>query len=394
MKRPRWHLVCLALLTLAACRQSVRVMDQPPAAQADGPWGVAADTVLAENAVGPGWIGWTSPCLPDADLVYVDRQHWEIRVMDRNGGHQRCLTCKDENVLGVNFPPDEDDLPPKIHWKGDPEAHPTQAVVFFKAENENSEHKALRNAPSIGWDNDLWALNLCTQAYTRLTHLARGEGLQHTALSEDGAWYVYPRRYAFGRPPWNFGSAAMVFCRLTVDEGGTARLDPQFEIKPLGDMYYEPNSIARNGDGTYTLYYVAGPGTRMDPFAYTWNPKQGQASGDNRALAQTPDLHEEFLMVSPSGKYLAFMQGTQPGLGYHADLYVSDRDFRHPVRVTWYNDCAHWPRRCRRHGAQLSRLTWSADGRSVFYGLWVHGGPLRPFANTELHRLDFTTGDR
>ena len=42
--------------------------------------------LLAENAVGPSWIAWTSKNLRDARIVYVDTDEWELRVMDENGG--------------------------------------------------------------------------------------------------------------------------------------------------------------------------------------------------------------------------------------------------------------------------------------------------------------------
>jgi hypothetical protein len=217
--------------------------------------------------------------------------------------------------------------------------------------------------------------------------LAKGEGLQHTAMSDDGAWYVYPHRYDFGHPPRNFGYSTMVFNRVSVDGNGDIHLDRQFEIEPIGQVYYEPNDIRRNPSGTYTLYYGATTGTRMDPYAYEWSCPE-KCSGSNTALARTPDIHEEFFMVSPSGRYLTSMRGLQEGLKYCADLYVSRPDFSQSRRITWYNDCKKWPDRCKPHGAQLSRLAWKDDGRAVFYGLWIHA-PLRPFQSVELHRLDF-----
>jgi hypothetical protein len=348
-----------------------------------------SDTVLARNAVGPSWIAWQTPCLPDADLVYVDLDTWDIWVMDEMGGNRRCLTCYNDNILGINFPPDDDQRPPAIHWKGDPEAHPNQPIIFFKAENENSAHRKLRNSPSIGWDNDIWALNVCSKRYVRLTHMAAREGIQHSAISDDGRWYVYPLRYDIGNPPRDFGYAKMIFCNLSVDQEGNPDLTQRFEDAPNGRMYYEPHDIRKNDSGSYTLLYTAGSKNVLDPFRYEWKCKSEKCRSANTALQTTPSRHEEFTMFSPSGKKIVWMKGPLIGLGYHADLYVSTPEFAGIKRVTWYNNCSHWPIRCRRGGAQFSRLTWKDDGTAVFFGLWIHAGPLRPFRRTELHRLDF-----
>ena len=348
-----------------------------------------SDTLLARNAVGPSWIAWETPCLPNADLVYVDLDTWDIWVMDETGANKRCLTCYNDNILGINFPLDDDGRPPAIHWKGDPETHPNQPIIFFKAENENSAHKKLRNSPSIGWDNDIWALNVCSRRYTRLTHMAPGQGVQHSAVADDGRWYVFPLRYDIGNPPRDFGYARMIFCHLFVDQEGNAHLEPGFEDAPNGQMYYEPHDIRKTDSESYTLLYTAGSKNVLDPFRYEWKCRQAQCESTSEALQTTPSRHEEFTMFSPSGAKIVWMKGPLVGLGYHADLYVSTPGFTEIKRVTWYNDCSHWPRRCRRGGAQFSRLTWKDDGTAVFFGLWIHAGPLRPFSRTELHRLDF-----
>jgi len=309
--------------------------------------------------------------------------------MEETGGNKRCLTCYNDNILGINFPLDDDGQSPAIHWKGDPEAHPDQPIIFLKAENENSVHRKLRNAPSIGWDNDIWALNICTRRYTRLTYRAPGEGIQHSAISDDGRWYVYPLRYDIGNPPRDFGYARMVFSNLTVDQKGDAHLDARFEDAPSGPMYYEPHDIRKNDEGVYTLLYTAGSKNVLDPYRYNWQCRQGNCSSTFKALQTTATLHEEFTMFSPSGEKIVWMQGPLVGLGYRTDLYASTPEFTQIRRITWYNDCATWPLRCKRRGAQFSRLTWKDDGTAVLFGLWIHAGPLRPFRKTELHRLDF-----
>jgi len=348
-----------------------------------------SDTVLARNAVGPSWIAWETPCLPNADLVYVDLDTWDIWVMDEMGGNKRCLTCYNDNILGINFTLDDDGRLPAIHWKGDPEAHPDTPIIFFKAENENSAHRKLRNSPSIGWDNDIWALNVCSRRYTRLTHLAPGEGIQHSAISDDGQWYVYPLRYDIGNPPKDFGYAKIIFCNLSVDQEGNAHLVQRFEDAPNGQMYYEPHDIRKNDSGSYTLLYTAGSKNVLDPYRYEWKCRREKCRKTIEALQTTPSQHEEFTMFSPSGEKIVWMKGPLIGLGYHADLYVSSPEFAEIERVTWYNNCSHWPLRCQRGGAQFSRLTWKDDGTAVFFGLWIHAGPLRPFSRTELHKLDF-----
>lgn len=347
---------------------------------------ITADTVLVEGAVGPSLVEWSSPCLPDADLVYVDNDTWDVWVMDERGGNKRCITCYDQNALGINFP--LDGAPDDVRWKGDPEAHPTEPILFLKAENENSAHRP-STTPSIGWDNDLWALNVCTKRYTRLTQIEPGQGLQHTAISNDGLWYVYPLRYDLGVPPLNFGFVRMVFNEVIVDNAGDVRLEKRFEDEPIGQMYYEPNDIHSNESGGYELLYVAGTGNRMDPYRYEWRCEGDSCTSDNTRLQDTPDRHEEFTMFSPSGRTVIWMAGPVVGLAYNADLYVSDPEFTDAQRLTWYNDCNTWPERCKPGGAQPSRLTWSRDGKALFYGLWIHDGLLRPFNQHELHRLDF-----
>ncbi len=357
--------------------------------QCPSPCAMIKDTVIARNAVGPSWIAWKSPCLPDADLVYVDLDTWDIWVMNASGGNKRCLTCYNDNILGINFTLDDDGRPPAKHWKGDPEAHPRQPIIFFKAENENSAHRKLRNSPSIGWDNDIWALNVCSKRYSRLTRIAPGEGIQHSAISDDGRWYVYPRRYDLGNPPRDFGYARMIFCDLSVDLEGSAHLTQKFEDAPNGQMYYEPHDIRKADAESYTLLYTAGSKNLLDPYRYDWKCTPARCSSSIKALQTTPSQHEEFTMFSPSGEKIAWMRGPLVGLAYHADLYVSTVEFTEIRRVTWYNSCSDWPQRCRRGGAQFSRLTWRGDGTAVFFGLWIHAGALRPFSRTELHRLDF-----
>ena len=91
-----------------------------------------SDTVLARNAVGPSWIAWKTPCLPNADLAYVDLDTWDIWVMDGMGGNKRCLTCYNDNILGINFTLDDDGQLPAIHWKGDPRLIPTNPLFSLK----------------------------------------------------------------------------------------------------------------------------------------------------------------------------------------------------------------------------------------------------------------------
>lgn len=366
----------------------------PPSAVAGSArYTVKKDTVLAQNAVGPSWIAWKNRNLPNADLVYVDRENWNLWVMDENGGNKRCLTCYGENILGVNFPLDEDGMNPKIHWKGDPEAHPILPLIFFKVENEHSSHKPLRNVPSIGWDNDIWVLDVSKKRYYQLTNLAPGQGLQHTAISEDGKWYVYPMRYEKGSFSKGFGFAKMVFCELVPNGNGRLQLQKRFEVEPNGQMYYEPNDIHRNAPGSYSLLYAAGSGKLSDPYVYEWTWDGQRYSGTNKALQATLSQHEEFFMFSPSGKKIAWMKGPAFWGRYLADLYVSNPDFTEVERVTWYNDCEAWPDRCKPDGSQLSRLEWKNDGTAIFFGLWIHGGRLRPFRKTELHRIDFQGSD-
>jgi hypothetical protein len=71
------------------------------------------------------------------------------------------------------------------------------------------------------------------------------------------------------------------------------------------------------------------------------------------------------------------------------DIWVMDEMGGNKRCLTCYNNCSHWPLRCQRGGAQFSRLTWKDDGTALFFGLWIHAGPLRPFSRTELHKLDF-----
>lgn len=345
-----------------------------------------SDSVLVDDAVGPSWIHWTSDCLPGARVVYVDHAEWNIWVMGASGEERRCLTCFGDNPLGVNFPLDEDGAPPEVHWKGDPEAHPSEPIILFKAENEHAEHRLLTTSPSIGWDNDIWALNVCTRSYTRLTTLAAGEGVQHSAISQDGRWYVYPRRRQAPAGTSDFDFAAMVFGQLTVDSGGTLHLAQRFEAEPNGEMYYEPNDVQGAGDGRYSLFYVATDTTLADPYRYDWCEEERCAAVNTR-LVETAVVHEEFTMVSPSASRLVWMRGPVQGLAYHADLFVSNIDFTGIERVTWYNDCERWPDACLKHGGQLSRLEWAADGAAIYFGLWEHGA-IAPFEKVRLHRLD------
>jgi hypothetical protein len=342
--------------------------------------------LISSNGVGPSWIHWESPVIPNADLVYVDNEHWEIIAINEEGGQKQCVTCKNENPLDLVFPPDEDGSFAHRHWKGDPEAHPMLPIIFFKAENEHSSHRVLRNAPSIGWDNDLWALHLEDKKYFRLTNLAAGEGLQHSAMSTDGTWYVYPHRYDIGNPPADFGLTRMVFNHIIVEDGNIG-LIRQFEIQPLGAMYYEPFDIWQSGPATYSLTYAAGDGNILDPYRFDWTFSDGQIVDSlNTRLQNTPELHEEFMMVAPGGQRMVWMRGPAAGLKYKADLYISDLQFTDPKKLTWFNDCAVWPAACSPYGAQLSRLTWKDDASAVFFGVWSHG-PLVPAKRAALYRL-------
>ena len=241
---------------------------------------------------------------------------------------------------------------------------------------------------SIGWDNDIWALDVQARRYHRLTNLDAGQGLQTITVSDDGKWFVYPLRYDKGNARKNFGKARMVFCEIAVDAEGGVKLLKRFEEEPNGPMYYEPSDIRKNPSGTYTLLYAAGSGVCMDPYEYEWSFDGENHAGAGKALASTPD-HEEFFTFSPSGKKIAWMRGPVSKFRYLADLYVSSPDFSGVERVTWYNDSKVWPERAKRHGCQFSRLEWNGDGTAIYFDLWIHAGPLRPFHKTELHRIDF-----
>jgi len=347
----------------------------------DNSFKIKKDTVIAQDAVGPSWISWDA--LPNADLVYVDQKSWDLWVMDEDGNNKQCLTCYDNNILGINFPLDKED---NIHWKGDPEAHPYLPIIFLKVENENSDHKVLFNTPSIGWDNDIWALDVKEKKYYRLTNLELGQGVQHSAISEDGVWYVYPLRYDMGTPGKNFGLDKIVFSKLEINKVGIS-LSKQFEDEPKGQMYYEPNDIHKNPSGSYTLLYSGTDGRIANPHSYEWS--EGNYLGKDKTLQETPSLHEEFFMFSPDGKKISLMKGEMFLGRYFADLHISNPDFTEIQRITYYNDCNVWPDDCKPDGAQLSRLEWKEDGKSIFFGLWVHGGTLKPYAYTELHRVDF-----
>jgi len=382
-----WPVIAFAL-TLLGCsggRPDYRTPQTPASADICA---VERDTVLARHAVGPRWIEWTSACLPDARIVYVDQETWNLWVMDEKGGNRQCLTCPGDNGLGVDFPLDRDGRSPEIHWKGAPEPLPDRPIILFSAENEHSSHTALRDAPSIGWNNDLWGLNLCSGRYTRLTRLGEDEGLQHAAMSEDGEWFVYPLRYETGAALRNFGKARMVFAQMKFDADGRPRFEERFSAAPLGEVYYEPNDIHSDGSGRRSLYYVAGDGTMLDPYRYDWCD-DAACEPSNTRLQATPDLHEEFTMIAPSGEQMAWMRGPQSGLGYHADLFVSTLDFREVRRVTSYNDCGRWPERCLAWGGQLSALSWSPDGSTLYFGLWEHGR-LLPFDDVHIHALHFS----
>lgn len=383
--------LCLAIalgLTLAACIGGPPDFKSPQIPESAKVCAVESDRVLAQHAVGPRWIAWTNPFLPEARIVYIDHQTWELWVMDETGGNKRCLTCPGDNLVGVDFPLDRDGRPPKIHWKGAPVPLPDRPIILFSAENEHSSHRPRRNTPSIGWKNDIWALNVREGRYTRLTRLANDEGLQHSALSEDGGWLVYPLRYETGRALRNFGKARMVFAELKFDSDGRPRLEERFSVQPLGEHYYEPIDIHSDGSGRRALYYVAGDGTRLDPHRYDWCD-DGACEPSNTRLLTTPDLHEEFTMIAPSGERMAWMQGPQSGLGYHADLFLSTLEFREVRRATFYNDCDRWPERCLRWGGQLSALSWSSDGGALYYGLWEHGW-LLPFDDVHVRALQFS----
>lgn len=380
----RLILLTLVLLAAAACPRRTGIPVDMIRPAATGDCRATRDRVVAEDAVAATWIPWSSPCLPDANVAYVNRRDWDVWVMDSAGARKSCLTCFGDNVVGIDFPLDRLG---RIHWKGDPEAHPTLPVILFKAENENSAHRALRNSPSIGWDNDLWALDPCRRRYKRLTKLSAGEGLQHSAISNDGRWYVYPRRDPGDDDTRSaFQLAVMVFARLVVDPAGDLHLRQEFVQTPIGPAYYEPNDIRHLGGGRYALTYVAGRGKMLDPYRLEWSDGPERAIS-NTALRRSPRVHEEFLMASPDGRRLAWMAGPLRGFGYRADLFVSRADLSGARRLTWYNDCAARPEQCLPHGGQLSRLAWSGDGRSLYYGVWEHGAIL-PFARARLHRLD------
>jgi hypothetical protein len=358
---------------------------------------VTADTILATDSVGPAWIPLTSPireCLENADLVYTNRITWDVYVMDEWGGNQQCLTCYSNNVLGVNFPLDEDEFPPDIHWKGGPEPHPTQPIIIFKAENENSAHVQPDNVPTIGWDVDIWALNVCTKSYVRLVDTLPQEGVQASALSNDGKIYAYPRRYERGNPPKDFGFAKISINEFVVDVDGDSQLIPLFEDEPNGQMYYEPNDIQLFGAEEYWLAYVAGTNDKCDPYLYTFTCHDAACvTTSNHALDTTPLLHEEFIVFSPNVGKLALMKGptTQGGVGvgYEADLYVAKSDYSEMSQISYYNDCGVWPDSCLDHKGQLARLSWKDDGRAIFFGLWKHGQYV-PLREGEVHRIDFS----
>jgi hypothetical protein len=156
------HVVVVAVLVLTTPKGWC---ESPQAATDSSPYAVKKDTVLAENAVGPSWISWKTPSLPNADVVYVERENWNLWVMDENGGHKRCLTCYGDNVLRINFPLDEDSRDPKIHWKGDPEAHPFLPIIFLrrKTKTVSTSCCAIRRVLDGTMISELWT---CVRSFT------------------------------------------------------------------------------------------------------------------------------------------------------------------------------------------------------------------------------------
>ncbi len=349
---------------------------------------VVSDKIIMENATDPVFLEKDIPGLPNADLVYVDAKKMELGVMDELGKHVRNLTEKDKNVLGINFPLDEDGLPPAIHWKGAPEYIPGTSIILFKAENENSDHILDRNNPGIGWDCDIWALDLEKKKYTRLTNIDKGHGTHYSALSRDGQWYVYPLRIDMGNPEKNFGVVRMVFNRITFDKNGTVELTYNFALDPDGSMFYRPSSILQHKDGSYSLNYVAGANKILDPYRVSWNPTQEAFTISYKKLLTTPALHEELITLTPDETQMLLIQGLLRGEKYQTDLYTTDLDLVSKQRLTTYNLDKKGKPVASDLGAQISHPGWHKNGNVLFYSLWHHKGADRSYQTTEIHRLE------
>jgi hypothetical protein len=122
-------------------------------------------------------------------MLYNSTDSWDLWVMDENGGNKQCLTCPGKSIFNARFP-----------------------------------------------------LDVSKGTYTRLTRLHRRSGLQHTAISGDGLWYVYPLRYKFGRPIKNFGLAKLVFNTIHFNKAGRAiSFKKEFVEMPNGSMYLFPS---------------------------------------------------------------------------------------------------------------------------------------------------------
>ncbi len=356
-------------------------------AQADT-FTVASDKIIMKGAIDPTFIDTAITGLPNADLVYTVEKQMELRVMDESGKNVRNLTEKDNNILGINFPLDEDGQPPAIHWKGDPEHIPGTSIILFKAENEHSSHIFNRNNPSIGWDCDIWALDLKKKTYTRLTNFDKGNGTHYSTLSRDGQWYVYPLRLEIGNPAKNFGVVRMVFNQITFDDSGTIELTYKFALDPDGSMYYRPASIFHHKDGSYTLDYVAGSSKILDPYRVTWDPTQEDSTIRYQQLLTTPTLHEDFITFTPDKAQMLLIQGPLKGEKYQTDMYITDLTLANKQRLTTYNLDRQEKQVASDFGAQLSHFSWHKTGTVLFYSLWTNEEQGKACRDAGIHRLE------
>jgi Tol biopolymer transport system component len=305
------------------------------------------------NGAGPAWSH------SGNDLIaYMQRgssNRFEVFWIRPDGSGQRCLTC---NL--------SDGPPAKVH-KGTPTWHASGRYIVFQAEMDKHIGPGWLAEPGRGWWNDLWALDVESDRFTRLTRYdPRGVGgVLVPRLSKRGDRLVWSKLIA---TPRDKRMKSGVFGRWEINvadfrtSGGEPRLDNIRNVTPPGGIFYEAQDWSPDDS---RILFAADIG-RSNPYAmdiFSFDV----ARQDLRRLTDTGDEWDEQASYSNSGRKIVFMSSmNNPEFDsrklntLRTELFLADADGGNPVQLTHFNTPGYPEYDSDRSAA--TKAAWSPDG--------------------------------
>ncbi len=294
---------------------------------------------------------WSGNNLIAFDRVGTD-EFFDVYQMTPQGTDIICLT---------EYP----GVVPQKH-NGQPAWHPSGNYIVFQAEKDvnfdpNDQHyqDSEFSKPGMGWNCDLWCVDLRDMSFTRLTNLptrktffdtTHTSGVLHPHFSHDGTrllWSECLNGEADIGDRGNWGQWRLNLSKFVVDTSGP-RLD--------STIYFERGEF---GDGTFYESHGFSPDDSLVIFSGNLQPEQHQGYLDiytihvrshelTRLTFTTEDVWDEHAHYSPNGQNIVRI--CSEGYAFDpdqwqntmkTDYWLTDEDGQNGVRLTYFNDPMH-----------------------------------------------------